>query len=31
MLLKPPEDNKYREAFDKLAEVVKDTNQYLNK
>jgi len=29
MLLKPPEDNKYREAFDKLAELVKDSNPYL--
>jgi hypothetical protein len=29
MLLTPPADNKYREAFDKLAEVVKGVNPYL--
>jgi hypothetical protein len=31
MLLKPPEDSKYRETYDKLVEVVKAYNQYLNK
>ena len=31
MLLRPPEDNKHREAFDKMLEVVKAFNPYLNK
>jgi len=31
MLLQPPEDSKYRETFDKLKEVVKVYNHYLNK
>lgn len=29
MLLKPPEDNKYRESFDKLVEVIKILNPYI--
>ena len=31
MLLKPPEDSKYKETYDKLVEVVKVYNPYLNK
>lgn len=31
MLLKPAEDNKYRESYDKLVTILKDLNPYLNK
>jgi H/ACA ribonucleoprotein complex subunit 2 len=30
MLLKPAEDNKYREQYDKLLEVVRQLNPYVN-
>jgi H/ACA ribonucleoprotein complex subunit 2 len=29
MLLKPDEDNKYRESFDKLVEVLRQINPYI--
>jgi H/ACA ribonucleoprotein complex subunit 2 len=31
MLLRPPQDNKNREAFDKMMEVIKVFNPYCNK